>query len=123
LIALTSGLVIAMRAFGAAVGLAIYTAIFNAKLPGAVGSKVAAAVMPLGLSPDALEPFVGALMSNDQELLMSLPDVNPAILGAGAHAMREGYLVAFRYIYITAAAIGVAGITGKSSGLCALSQS
>ncbi|KAL2795242.1 major facilitator superfamily domain-containing protein [Aspergillus keveii] len=114
LIALTSGLVIAMRAFGAAVGLAIYTAIFNAKLPGAVGSKVAAAVMPLGLSPDALEPFIGALMSNDQELLMSLPDVNPAILGAGAHAMREGYLVAFRYIYITAAAIGVAGITAAA---------
>lgn len=61
LIATTSGLMISTRSFGGSVGLAIYNAILTDKLSKNLGSKIAAAVLPLGLPQESLGPFIGAL--------------------------------------------------------------
>lgn len=129
LIAITSGILLAIRSLGGSVGLAIcklhrlnkkhmltlaVTAIFNSKISH-LGSNIAAAVLPLGFSPQNLEAFIGALANNEQAVLAKIPGVTPQIIGAGVGALQRTYLQSFRNVWIAAAAISGVTVIGKSN--------
>jgi hypothetical protein len=103
LIAPASGLIISVRSLGGSVALAIYSAVFNDKLSTNLGSKVPAAVLPLGLPPSSIGPLVGALTSGQVDGLTQIPGVTGAIIGAGGDAVLQSFAVAFRFIWVTAA--------------------
>ncbi|KAK3330756.1 major facilitator superfamily domain-containing protein [Apodospora peruviana] len=108
LISVASGLIISVRSLGGTVGLAIYNALFNDAM-GHVGDNIAGAVIPSGLAPDNVGPFIGALTSHNQTALGMIPGVTPEIIGAGANALLDTFVVAFRHVWIAGAAfVGLA---------------
>lgn len=115
LIAITSGLMLCVRSLGASTGLAVFNAIFNHGITQNMAPKVAAATIPLGLDPESLGPFLGALTSHDQNALMQIPGVTPDIIAAGGHAVQEAYQVAFSYVWATAASFSFVAMIGKPS--------
>ncbi|KAF2621630.1 hypothetical protein BU25DRAFT_463583 [Macroventuria anomochaeta] len=66
MISLCSGLVTALRSLGGATGLAINHSVFNSSLQSQIPSRVAAAVLPLGFSPQNLPALIGALSSQKE---------------------------------------------------------
>ena len=114
LIAITSGLMISIRSFGGSVILPVYTAIFNAKMSANLGSQIAAAVLPLGLSPKVLPEFIGALAENDVGALMKIPGVTPQIIGAGVKGLKTAYLLSLRYVWVTAGCLSLVAAIGWS---------
>ena len=82
-------------------------AIFNSGISQHLGSDIASAVLPLGLSPEVLPDFIGALSTNEQKALMAIPGVTPQIIGAGLHALKGAYLKSFRYLWVAAGAFAV----------------
>lgn len=109
LIATTSGLILTARSLGGSVALPAYTAILNSSLSKHLGPEIAARVLPLGLSTDDLPAFIGALASNDQKALVSIPGVNPEVIYAGLDGLKAAYRIAFRGIWSTAAAVSAVG--------------
>ncbi|KAK3934176.1 major facilitator superfamily domain-containing protein [Diplogelasinospora grovesii] len=101
LIAITSGLIIGIRSLGGSVGLAIYNALFTDAM-GHLGDNIAAAVIPLGLPPNATGAFIGALTSHNEEALFQIPGVTPQIVGAGADALLGTYTTGFKHVWIAA---------------------
>jgi len=101
-IAIASGLIISIRSVGGTVGLAIYNAVFIAQM-NHLGENIANAVIPAGLSPDNLGAFIGALTTQNQTALGTIPGVTGEIIGKGADALLDTYLLAFRYVWISAA--------------------
>lgn len=69
-----------------------------AKLPGNIAKAGIAAGLPLS----STEQYVGGLAGSNTTLLMSTPGITPAIIGAGADALLDTYLKAFRSVWITA---------------------
>lgn len=49
-------------------------------------------------------------MAHDEEALSDVPGITPAILAAGIKGMKQGYVVAFRYVWIVAAAVAAGGL-------------
>jgi hypothetical protein len=96
------------------VDCSIVNAIFNGQLENHLAREIAAAVLPLGLSPKVLPEFIGALAANNQKLLISVPGVTPQIIGAGVQALKEAYLVSFRYIWVAAGAFMFIAAIGQS---------
>lgn len=110
LISIASGLIISVRSLGGTIGIAIYTALFNDQL-NRIGDNVAAAVLPKGLSPDALPQFIGALSAHNQTALMAVPGVTPEIIGAGATALVDTFINGFSHVWIAASCfVGLAAI-------------
>lgn len=114
LIATGTSLVLAIRACGATIGLAIYNAIFNAALSANIGPKVTKAALSHGLPPSSLGRFINGLAHEDYAALQSVPGANRQIIEASVVALKEAYLVGFRNVYITATAFGVLALLGKS---------
>lgn len=104
LIAITSGLLIAVRSLGGAIGLSIYSALFSSRIATALPNSIASAVVPLGFNPQYLGMLIGALNAHDDELMMKIPGITPQIIGAAVGGLKTGYLVSFRWVW------GVAGI-------------
>lgn len=102
LIAPASGLMLSTRSIGASVGLAIYNAIFTHLLTSNLNSKVPAAVIPLGLPPTSIGALIGAFTSGDTSGLSQVPGITNAIIGAGGNAVLASFVVAFRYVWVTA---------------------
>lgn len=115
LIAITSGLLICIRSFGASVGIAIFTAMLNSKLTANIGPDIAAQVLPLGLAEADLPQFIAALTSRNQKLLMSIPGVTLQVIQAGGHGLQLAYLGSFRYVWIIAASLSFVGLIGENS--------
>ncbi|KAK6073549.1 siderophore iron transporter [Seiridium cupressi] len=101
-ISVASGLIISVRSLGGTVALAIYNALFTDEMKH-LGEKIAEAVIPDGLSPDALGDFIAALSGRNETALESIPGVTPQIISAGAQAILDTYVQAFRHVWITAA--------------------
>ena len=111
LISTATGLIIATRALGSTIALAIYNAIFHATLSNNLVSKILAAVNTLGLPESSELAFVGALTTNNETALAAVPGVNPEIIQAGVLGMKEAYALGFRNTYICAAcSVAVAAI-------------
>ncbi|KEF56917.1 uncharacterized protein A1O9_07107 [Exophiala aquamarina CBS 119918] len=108
LISTGTGLLIATRALGGSVGLAIFNALFNSTVQKNLVSKILAAIIPLGLPEASVEPFVSALAARNEELLAKVPGVTPDIIEAGLQGMLDAYGLAFRNVYITGACFSAA---------------
>jgi len=93
---------IAVRSLGGSVGLAVYNAIFTAKLTSNIGPKIAGAVLPLGLPASSLPQFIGGLASQNNTLVGLTPGVTPEIIEAGVGGLFEAYSQGFRYVWISA---------------------
>lgn len=118
LISVASGLIISVRSLGGTIGLAIYNALFNDAM-GDVGHNIADAVLPKGLAPQNLGPFIKALTERNTAALTAIPDVTPEMIGAGADALADTFLTAFHHVWIAAACFVGAAAIGKSvSQLC-----
>jgi MFS family permease len=110
LIATVTGLMLATRAIGGTVGLAVYTAIFNGAISDNFASKVATATIPLGLPQSSLGPLLGSLAANDQQALQHIPGITPRIIGAAVAAMKDAFHIGFRNVYVTALAMAAAAV-------------
>ncbi|EQL02614.1 hypothetical protein OCS_01677 [Ophiocordyceps sinensis CO18] len=102
LIAIASGLVISVRSLGGTIGIAIYNALFTSEM-GRAPDRIAAAVLPLGLSPDSLGPLVAALSTRNQTALRAVPGISPDVIQAASGALLDTYVLAFRHVWIAAA--------------------
>ena len=114
LIAITSGLMISIRALGGSVGLAIYQAIFTHEISSNLGPKVAKAVLPLDFPASSLSQFIPALINHDDAALKSIPGVTPDVIQAGVGAVMQTFVIAFRYVWVTAGCISFVAMIGES---------
>lgn len=112
LIATASGLMISVRSLGGAVGLAIYDALFNHGVSANLGSKVAAATLPLGLPPTSIGQLIGSLTSGDAAAAARVPGATRAIIQAAVLALEEAFVIAFRYVWIAAGAFALVALVG-----------
>ncbi|EGO52062.1 hypothetical protein NEUTE1DRAFT_50973 [Neurospora tetrasperma FGSC 2508] len=102
LISVASGLIISIRSLGGTVGLAVYNALFHDVMKN-LGNNVGKVVVPRGISPDDVEMFVTALEAQDQKMLGTISGVTADIVEAGAIALQETFVVAFRHVWIAGA--------------------
>ncbi|KAL3473183.1 major facilitator superfamily domain-containing protein [Aspergillus californicus] len=109
MISVATGLLFTVRGLGGCVGLAINNAIFSQGLS-KLDSKIAAAVLPLQFPAAKLGYLIQGLVSGDTLLLMQDPDVTPAVLAAGGAALADTYAIAFRGVWICAAAFSGTGL-------------
>lgn len=105
LIAEASALVVATRSMGATVGLAMNSAIFNSSIGTELGSRVAAAVLPLGLPPTSIGALIGALQSGDSAAIFAVPGVSPQIVGVAGQAISQSFAISFRWVWVSAACV------------------
>ena len=117
LIAITSGLLVSVRSLGGSISLAVLNAIMNHSISQNLAPKVAAAVIPLGLSPKSLGPLLKALAAEDQAALLKIPGITRAIIGAAAAAVQDAYCLSFSYVYATAGTFAFVGLVGRSHQL------
>ncbi|KIL86255.1 putative transporter C3H1.06c [Fusarium avenaceum] len=110
LIATTSGLILTSRSLGGSVALPVYTAILNSLLKQHLGKEIAEKTLPLGLSATDLPAFIGALASNDQKSLASIPGITPKIISAGVVGLKAAYGIAFRGTWGAAAGVSAVGL-------------
>lgn len=113
LISLSVGALLCVRTFGASISLPINNAIFNSQVKKYLGPGIAAAVLPLGLSPDVLGRFIEALSANNQAALAGIPGVTPQIIQAGAHALQAAYVSSFRIMWIMPLVLSVLALACK----------
>lgn len=113
LISLSVGALLCVRTFGASISLPINNAIFNSQVKKYLGPGIAAAVLPLGLSPDVLGRFIEALSANNQAALAGIPGVTPKIIQAGAHALQAAYVSSFRIMWIMPLVLSVLALACK----------
>lgn len=114
LISLSVGALLCVRTFGASISLPINNAIFNSQIQKHLGPGIAAAVLPLGLSPDVLGRFIEALSANNQAALAGIPGVTPEIIQAGVHALQAAYVSSFRIMWIMPLVLSVLALSCKS---------
>lgn len=108
LLSISSGALITARASGAAICFAIGNAIFNSQIGKNVPKDVATAVLPLGLSPQSLGPFIQALANQDNQALVTITGVTPQIIQAGAHGLQQAYITSLRPLH--GFGLGLSGI-------------
>ena len=75
---------------------------FTAKLSANLGSKIAAAALPLGLPASSLPAFIGDIADSITPTPAMVPGVTPEIIAAGVGGLLEAYSIAFRFVWITA---------------------
>src|SRR2546423_6435174 len=112
LIATASGLMISVRSLGGAVGLAIYDAVFNHGVAANLGSKVAAATLPLGLPSASIGPLIAGLTSGDLAAVGRVTGATPKIITAAVLALQEAFVIAFRYVWIAAGCFTLVALLG-----------
>ena len=110
LIATATAVTTTFRAIGATVFTAIYAATLTSGLTTKIPNYVSEAVIQAGLPASSIPAFIGALTSNDQDVLAAVPGVTPPIIGAGVLALRQAYADSLRLIYIIAAPFGAVAI-------------
>lgn len=122
LISITTGLMVATRSFGGSIALAICNAIFSSTLTSEIPAKAAAATIPLGLKPADLGELIGALTTNNTSALATIPGISPNIIAAAGTAIKESYVLAFRYIWVTSAAFSALALIGRFTFLSSSSR-
>lgn len=106
LIATATALTTTSRAVSATTFTAIYVAALTTRLDKYIPSYVGAAALKAGLPKDSLGPFIGALTSNDPTALPGIQGSTPAIIQAGATALKQAYADGLRVVYIIAVPFG-----------------
>ena len=103
LIASASGLIISTRSIGGSIALAIYNAIFTEGLSSNLASRVPGAMIPLGVPPASIGSFIGAMTSGQTDGFTQIPGVTVEAAVAGANAVLQSFVIAFRYVWVTGA--------------------
>jgi hypothetical protein len=113
LLALSSGGLITSRSAGAAICFAIGNAIFNSQINKYLPKDIAAAVLPLGLEPQQLGPFISALATHNNAALSEIPGVTPEVVGAGAHGLQQAYITSLRPLHGFGLALSLVAVIGE----------
>lgn len=113
LLALSSGGLITARSSGAAICFAIGNAIFNSQITKNLPKDIAAAVLPLGLSPQSIGPFVVALAGQNNAALATIEGVTPEIIGAGVHGLQQAYITSLKPLHAFGLALSILAVIGK----------
>lgn len=115
LIAETSALVLSIRSIGATVGLAINNAIFTSSLSTEIPSRVAAAVIPLGLPVTSIGALIEALESESAAAIAAVPGATAQIAGAAGEAVLQSYAISFRWAWVCSACFCAVGAISEYS--------
>ncbi len=67
-----------------------------------MGTKIAEAVLPLGLPVNSLPAFIGDLAASNTTALQTVPGVTGQIIGAGVGGLFEAYSIGFRFVWVAA---------------------
>lgn len=106
LIATATAATTSSRAVSATVFTAIYSAALNSRLSSYIPDYVGSAAAQAGLPSSSIGSFIGALTSNSPAALDKVPGVTPAIIAAGAAALKQAYADGLRVVFIIAAPFG-----------------
>ncbi|KAK7894811.1 hypothetical protein LTR67_005550 [Exophiala xenobiotica] len=106
-IGVATGLIGSVRSTGGAIAIAIYGTIIRDKATSDIVPRVAAAAVEAGLAPSEVPSFVLALTSGSASALASIKDITPAIIAAGADAIKTVYAEAFKLVFLASLAFGV----------------
>jgi len=112
LIATGTSLMLAIRAAGGTVGLAIYNAVFNAALSHNLGPKISQAALSQGLPASSLPQLINGLAHEDYAAVQSVPGITPTIIQVSVVALKNAFNIGFRNVYITALASGAVALIG-----------
>jgi hypothetical protein len=110
LMATATAVVVSSRTVGGSVFTAINSAVVGTRLAANIPAYIAKAVLPAGLPPTSLGPFIGALSAQDFAGLQHIPGVTPAVIGAGLAALQQAFCDSIRVVYYIAAPFGVVAI-------------
>lgn len=113
LISITTGLLLATRGFGGTVGLSIYTAIFSGTLNHELPVKISRATVAQGLDPSNVDQVLAFVATGDWDGVANMSAMTSSILQATVLAFKESYTLAFRYVWICAAAFCAFGVLGR----------
>lgn len=105
-----TGLMIATRAAGSAIGLVLFNAILDSTLSSHLGPMISHATVPLGLPKSSVETLIAALRSGNPSALEHVPGITSEIIQAATIAFRKTYNIAFRNGYAAAAAFAAVGM-------------
>jgi len=106
LIATATALTTSTRAVAVAMFTAIYSAVVNNRLNKYIPSYVAPAAIRAGLPMTSVSAFVGALGADDTSALLKVPGITPAVIAAGAAALKQAFADGIRVVFIIAAPFG-----------------
>lgn len=87
-------------------------AVFNSKTD-RIPDNIAAAALAAGLPSALVEQFVGFIASQDQAGAAAVPGATDAIVAAGAAAVLDAYVEAFRYVWLSAIPFLAIALIGK----------
>jgi len=73
---------------------------------------VASATIPLGFKPSYLGELIGAITTGNTAVLAEIPGISPKIVEAAGLAVKQSYAIAFRYVWVTAAAFSALAVIG-----------
>lgn len=107
LIATATALSITTRAISSAVFTAIFSASFAEQLDGKLVNYVAEAALSAGLPAESLEPFVMAVVANDEAALGGVEGVTEGVVLAALSALQQAFADSVRIVFIIAAPFGV----------------
>ena len=124
LIAITSGLMISIRSLGGAIALAVFSAIYDHGVAQNLEEKVAAATIPLGLPAAELGVLLETLSGGGSPAaaLEHIPGMTGQIAEAAVLAYQQALSIAFRYVWIAAAAFSLLAALGLYLSTLNLSQ-
>lgn len=108
LISLTSAMIMTLRSVGGTVGPVVNSALYSNALSRNLFPKVSAAVLAMGFPKRSLDAFVAALIQNDYDSMHALGATDEMIAAASA-SMVDAYSIAFRNMWIAAAACASLG--------------
>lgn len=114
LIASATGLLIATRTFGAAIGLVVFGAIFDHTLSSELVPSISKVALAEGLPASSLPALIQALSSHDPSARDGLSGVSQHIIKTSELALKHVYNHAFRNCYAAALGFVVLAMSGKS---------
>jgi hypothetical protein len=97
------------RAIGGTVIVAACSAAFTNQLATKLPAYIAHAAALAGLPMSSITSLVGAMATNDQAALASVPGISPNIILASVSAAQQAYADSIRLVYIIAAPFGIVG--------------
>lgn len=118
-IALATGLMVASRGVGGVIAVPVDNAIFQGAMS-KLGSRIAAATIPLGLPTSSLGSLIEALVAGDTEALKSIEGATQEILVAGQSALFGVYELGFRNVWICAACVTAVTLLSKFAEVAGL---
>ncbi|KAL3459727.1 major facilitator superfamily domain-containing protein [Aspergillus heterothallicus] len=110
MISIATGLLMAFKTIGTGLAGIVNSVIFQKTLPPNLGSKVATALLPLGIQPERLGDIIQALNTGDLSLVGKVLNGDPQAIQGALVAFSEAYALSFRYLWICASAAAAVGL-------------